>query len=77
MEEPQQLMLGHENSYALISTEDFQGMRESYLQRETLRLVNKYHQKNNKIVINDDIVGFNNRYLVKAVKATTPSYYSL
>jgi len=60
--------------YALVSSEEFKGMRESYLERETLRMVKNNKYSNQIVIKNED---FNNRFTVKSVKAPTPSYYSL
>lgn len=49
-------------------------MRESYLERETLRMVKNNKYSNQIVIKNED---FNNRFTVKSVKAPTPSYYSL
>ena len=58
--------------YALVSSEEFKGMRESYLERETLRMVKNNKYSSQIFIKNED---FNSRFTVKSVKA--PSYYSL
>ena len=59
--------------YAYISHEEFQSMRENYLERETLKLVKNYPHS----IILKNQEDFNHRFIVKSVKATTPNYYAL
>lgn len=62
--------------YAFVNGQEFKNLRESYLERETLRMVKANKYPGSQIVIKNEDFNNNGLYF-KSVKSTTPSYYSL